>query len=139
MNQYDAEKHCTAKGSRMPTAREFVQMSQSMGARGIRETAHKNLNTDDPKVQAEIKAMEVDTFYAIYTKNDQDELVVDFYFSFSDYKRPEGDLGNFWFWSSSVHPYYPDSTVAYLFGGQYGGIASNLRSIDAAVRCVAQR
>ena len=137
MNQYDAERTCREQGTRLPTARELAVYSQSLGARGIRETAHPGVVTSDTTVRAEIEQMDRDGYYPIYVANSSGQRAVDFYFNYSGYQRPAGDLGNLWFWSSSVHPDY--SNVAYVLYGYYGFIDGDDRSsgyVSSAVRCV---
>ena len=84
MNQYDAVSYCANQGMHLPSARELAQLSASLGAAGISET---------PK-----------GYYLVSAKN-ADGKVDNFYFNYSGYKRPQGDLGNNWFWSSSVSSY----------------------------------
>ena len=135
MNQYDAERTCREQGTRLPTARELAVYSQSLGARGIRETAHPGVVMSDTTVRAEIEQMDRDGYYPIYVANSSGQSSVDFYFNYSGYQRPAGDLGNLWFWSSSVHTYLG----AYGLSGKNGLIGPVNRSYvsDAsAERCV---
>jgi hypothetical protein len=121
----------------LPTARELAVYSQSLGARGIRETAHPGVVTSDTTVRAEIEQMDRDGYYPIYVANSSGQRAVDFYFNSSGYQRPAGDLGNLWFWSSSVHPVFSDS--AYNVNGVNGVFGLDLRSPysdGSAVRCV---
>ena len=137
MNQYDAERTCREQGTRLPTARELAVYSQSLGARGIRETAHPGVVMSDTTVRAEIEQMDRDGYYPIYVANSSGQRAVDFYFNYSGYQRPAGDLGNLWFWSSSVHPVY--SNDAYNLNGHNGHLYYGYRSyvgVDSAVRCV---
>jgi len=139
MNQYDADKYCKSIGSRLPTARELALYSQSLGARGILETSYSGIDSASSKVQTEITQMDKEGYYPIYTKNSAEKTVVDFYFNYSGYQRPAGDLGNYSFWSSSVHPY--SSNFAYYLYGYDGVIYFDYRSYDDlnAVRCVRSR
>ena len=139
MNQYDADKYCKSIGSRLPTARELALYSQSLGARGILETSYSGIDSASSKVQTEITQMDKEGYYPIYTKNSAEKTVVDFYLNYSGYQRPAGDFGNYWFWSSLVHPYY--SYNAYDLDGYNGGIGNYNRSNDdlIAVRCVRSR
>jgi hypothetical protein len=137
MNQYDAERTCREQGTRLPTARELAVYSQSLGARGIRETAHPGVVTSDTTVRAEIEQMDRDGYYPIYVANSSGQRAVDFYFNYSGYQRPAGALGNLWFLSSSVHPGDPND--AYSLVGGNGVIYYDVRSgvyVDSAVRCV---
>jgi hypothetical protein len=137
MNQYDAERTCREQGTRLPTARELAVYSQSLGARGIRETAHPGVVTWDTTVRAEIEQMDRDGYYPIYVANSSGQRAVDFYFNYSGYQRPAGDLGNLWFWSSSVRPVA--SNYADVLNGSNGYVDYVNRSYgndNFAVRCV---
>ena len=137
MSQFDAERTCRELGARLPTARELAVYSQSLGARGIRETTHPGVVTTDSTVSAEIEQMDRDGYYPISVANSSGRRAVDFYFNNSGYQRPAGDLGNYWFWSSSVHPDYSNS--AYLLNGFHGYVDYYSRSYASAygaVRCV---
>lgn len=138
MNQYDADQYCRSRGSRLPTVRELALVSQSLGARGIRETAHAGVVRTEAAVQAEITQMSAAGYYPIYTMNGSNQPSVDFYFNYTGYQRPAGDLGSHFFWSSSVHPYY-SSNAYYLYGGNGVIFSAGFRSyydVDSAVRCV---
>lgn len=138
MNQYDAEKYCLNLGSRLPTIRELAEESQKRGAKGILETAYPGVSANAPAVEVEREQMINDGYREIFTKNIADESVVDFYFNFSGYQRPAGDLGRYWYWSSSVHP-DGDSLYAYLFVGAIGVIFNYDRLVSndgSTVRCV---
>lgn len=63
-----------------------------------------------------------------------DKTKDEFYFNYTGYQRPAGDLGNNRFWSSSVSS--DSSGYAYLFNGIYGFVAYELRDFNFAVRCV---
>lgn len=142
MNQYNAEKHCKAKGSRLPTVREYAQLSQLMGARGIRESAYKNLIGDlieTAKVSNEIDAMEADGFHTIYTRNNR-YRVLEFYFDHSGYRyrRPKDDDVDEWgwgFWTSSVTGV---SSEFYAFDGYHGDFVRDYRRYYHSIRCMAR-
>lgn len=137
MSQYDAERTCREQGTRLPTARELAVYSQSLGARGIRETAHPGVVTSDTTVRAEIEQMDRAGYYPIYVANSSGQIAVDFYHDTLGYQRPAGDLRNLWFWSSSVRPVY--SGYAYGLSGLNGGLYYYYRSHyddDNAVRCM---
>ena len=117
MNQADAINYCTSQGQHLPSARELAQLAQSLGAAGISETAK-------------------DGYHPVSAKN-ADGKADTFYFRYAGYNRPAGDLGNNWFWSSSVLSGYS----AYAFGlyGDSGGVGvvdrDNRASSLHAVRC----
>ena len=137
MNQYDADKYCQAQGTRLPTIREMAAYSQSLGAKGILETAYPGVYYAFLKVDEEIKRMNTNGYDAIYTSNSAGETTVDFYFNYSGYQRPSGDLGNYAFWSSSVVPHA--SSDVYGLVGASGDLYFYDRSQnynDNAVRCV---
>ena len=118
MNQYDADSYCRNQGQRLPTARELALYSQSLGAQGISETKKDG--------------------YYLVKGSDSAGIPDNFYFSSKGYQRPSGDLGSFWFWSSSVHPDFSDN--AYVLYGDNGGIDGDRGGFDInAVRCVRSR
>jgi hypothetical protein len=135
MNHPDAVKYCEKDGKRLPTVREQALLSQSMGSKGLKETTFADIKTSDAKVSAEITQMNKDGYYAFYKKNQAGETVVDFYFNYNGYKKPTGDLGENYFWSSSVHPVY--SSYAYELFGCGGYIYYGYDY--GAVRCVRSR
>lgn len=137
MSQDNAESRCANHGLKLPTARELALYSQSLGALGVCETAYPGRRVDpDSSVWTEIRKMGEDGYYPIYAKNASGGLVVDFYFSARGYKRPQGDRGDYWFWSSTAHP-YDDRYVGYVFHG-FGGDIGYLHAANygnGAVRC----
>ena len=131
MDQADAISYCacdsdharkdlgctTAPNSNhLPSARELAQLAQSMGAAGISETAKDGY---DP-----VNAVNADG------KNDS------FYFNYSGYQQPAGDLGNNWFWSSSVVSNNSDrSGNAFFLYGDNGVVGNYPRGHHYSVRC----
>ena len=120
VSQYEAERICADEGMRLPTARELALVAQSLGAQGISETKKDG--------------------YYLVKGSDSAGNPDHFYFSYEGYKRPAGDLGSRWFWSSSVHADYSD--YAYLLDGYNGDFYYDYRSYDylnVAVHCVRSR
>ena len=105
MSQADAIKYCASNGQHLPSARELAQLATSMGATGISETAK-------------------DGYHQVNAKN-ADGKVDSFYFSYAGYKRPSGNLGNHWFWSSSVD--LSDPKVELVFSGDNGDVGVDPR------------
>ena len=123
VDQFEAEKLCLDKGMRLPTARELA----------LDAIARKALPS------SAISETKKDGYYLV-KGTDSAGNPDHFYFSPKGYKRPAGDLGNKWFWSSSVHP--DDSLDAYVLNGFNGYIYYGDRSDDYyvyAVRCVQSR
>lgn len=121
MNQFDAMSYCASRGMHLPSARELAQLAASRGAAGISETAKNG-------------------YYPVSAIN-ADGKVDDFYVSYAGYNSPSGDLGNNWFWSSSVFSFSPYE--AYVFNGSHGphsdggNFGNHSRySVNFAVRCV---
>jgi hypothetical protein len=104
MNQSDAINYCASQGLHLPSIRELAQLSQSMGAAGISQTAK-------------------DGYYHVNAKN-ADGKADSFYFRYAGYNRPAGDLGDIWFWSSSVDLYDPD--FGFILYGYDGAIESTM-------------
>jgi len=138
--QYAADSYCKSIKSRLPTLRELALYAQTLGAKGIRETHFKNVDMSKPQVQAEIKQMEGLKYDAIY-KGFGEKIVVDFYYSHKGYLHPEGDLGRYLYFSSTIGP--ESSSFAFLLNGYSGDIHDEFRD-DAtdhkynyhAIRCV---
>lgn len=122
MNQHDAMKACPA-GTHLPTIRELAKESQARGAIGILEVNQGN-SDGVPTGYYKISA--------INPNGQKDE----FYFNCEGYKRPNGDLGNNWFWSSSLHSNYSD--FGYLLNGGSGfvGYGDSPDNNNPAVLCV---
>lgn len=110
------------QGTHLPTIRELSEESQAKGAKGILELSQVNAD-QIPKGYQKISAINPD--------GRKDE----FYFNPEGQKRPLGDLGHYWFWSSSRASEYQ----GYEMHGS-GGITtyySNYASPGVAVRCLA--
>ncbi len=118
MTQSDAMSYCANQGMHLPSARELAELSASLGAAGISET---------PKAG-----------YYLVSAINADGKSDKFYFSYAGYKRPAGDLGNNWFWSSSVDS--SNSDYAYYLYGINGFVdVFFLDHNKLAVRCVDDR
>lgn len=116
---------CEAAGKgHLPTAREFMEYSQTRGAKGILEA-----NQVDPyKVPAGYN------FISVINPNGQKD---EFYFNSTGYQRPEGDLGWKWFWSSSIPSIFDPIKYAASFISSDGVINYVGRDDDSdAVRCM---
>jgi len=116
-------------GTHLPTIRELAKKGQALGAKGILEV---NQVTPDSVL--------FDGYYKISAINPNGEKD-EFYYSNAGYKRPDGDLGNNNFWSSSVDSNYSDR--AFVFDG-FGGTANgtgvrDYNFDDTAVLCFAGR
>ena len=120
MNQADAIKDCSQHGMHLPSIHELAKIGQDLGAKGILELSQ----VESGKVP--------DGYYKISAVN-PDGTKEEFYFNYDGYKRPEGDLGNNWFWSSSVNSDYSFSGY-YLYGNS--GYVYHYRSYYNAARCV---
>ncbi len=136
INYYAASRHCEAKGSRLPTAREYAQLSRSMGAKGIKETAHESKNWD------EVIAMRKENFTPIWALDNQDKVWVDFYFNSSGYELPEDHPRNGWgksyaLWTSSVNPQSVNTNM-YIFYENRGTLTYTYPhdTRGMAVRCM---
>ncbi len=135
MNYQDALDHCTRQEMRLPSARELAELSQSLGAKGIKETIFPNTKVND-EVRAERTQNLSQGYYAIYSTNAKGEQTIDFYFSESGYQKPSNELGEFWFWSSSHIS--TNKNVVYGLSGSEGFLGFG--SLDPtyvyfAVRC----
>lgn len=118
MKRSDAVQYCANLEAHLPSARELAQLSMSLGAKGIVDTCHS-----------------VQDCYEIGSIQNTDGSEDKFYFSFSGYQRPAGELGNNWFWSSSVTRFNP--YIAFVLDGRPGYIeTADGINYRLAVRCV---
>ena len=121
MNQTDAIQACSKHGMHLPTIRELAKISQALGSKGILELSQ----VESGKVP--------DGYFKISAVN-PDGTKDEFYFNNDGYKRPEGDLGSNWFWSSSVYSYY--SYYGCYLSGNSGYVGYYYRDDSDAARCV---
>ncbi len=120
MSQSDAVHYCASQGAHLPSARELAQLSTSLGAKGIVDGCG---STD------------ISCYSVKATNTDGNEDRFDF--SSAGYRRPEGELGSNWFWSSSTHPRI--SAFAFFLNGSDGDVVYIYRNGLYAVRCVSLR
>lgn len=120
MDQADAIHYCANQGAHLPSARELAQLSMSLGAKGIVDACDRS----DKKC------------YSVKATN-ADGSSDNFNFSYAGYQRPAGELGNNWFWSSSVFSNF--SGFAFVLNGYYGDVVYDVRYVNFAVRCVSGR
>lgn len=133
-----AIEQCASIGTRLPSARELAQLSQDLGAAGIRETAYANIDSENEEVVREININEAQGFYPILQRLADGGARVDFYFRAHGYKPREDLVPNLTrrlYWSSSLDATFDDS--AYIFDGALGAVRFELfRWVYASVRCV---
>lgn len=118
MTKSNAVEYCKSKGAHLPSARELAQFPRSLGAWGI--SGYRCGSTEQ-------------TCYLVSDIQNADGSKDEFYYSYSEYSRPDNDLGHNWFWSSSVNS--KNSSYAIGLSGYYGQI-TYLRFIKNAVLCV---
>ena len=111
--------HCEAKGegARLPTPREYAELSEQMGAQGLSET----------------KIVEYGSYRPVYGYDSEGNKDL-FYFSHIGYRPPEGDSGRHVLWTSSGHQLDPG--FAYLFYSGIGSIRPSSADFYEAFRCV---
>ena len=140
MDWQAATQYCTQVHQRLPSAREYAELSISLGAKGIRESAYKGV--DYGENEAVFKALKEETknnqregyslsvIKATSVNETKNSLELDFYFCSAGYQRPAGDLGLFGFWSSTK------GYDSYIFNGLTGGIETDYELRWNAVRCI---
>ncbi len=129
MNQADAIKACAKHGMHLPAIRKLVELNQAAGLE-IRKSIE--CTYDDHLIRG----------FRNESGVTPDGKYDHFCISNRNYTRPSGDLGNYWFWSSSVNPQYPFLGVA--FEGDHGFVVDldtrvtngKRHFYDLAVRCV---
>lgn len=87
MSDQEAYYHCLSLNAHLPTVRELALYAQSLGAAGI-------------------AAERLDNSYGFINAKNADRYRQDddFYYSNEGYQRPNGELGDISFWSSSENP-----------------------------------
>lgn len=115
----DAIQYCSDQGAHLPSARELAQLSMSLGARGIVDSCGSDSECYPVKA------------------NNADGSSDSFNFSYARYQRPAGDLGDSWYWSSSVYPGFLGG--AFHLSGRHGFLDAFNRFRKYAVRCVSGR
>lgn len=97
-----ASDYCKSIGSRLPTIREFAELSAASGARGIIESAYPYIPVTSPLVEDEIAKYRQQRIGVVYAANTADTNVVDFYFDDTGYTRTSRNIEDTrWIWSSS--------------------------------------
>ena len=114
MTQLKAIEYCKSQHEHLPSAKDLAKLSGDRVSETPKEGYH------------EIDVRNADGKPAI------------FYVSRASYQRPAGDLGNNWFWSSSVDSSYSDYAFV-LNGGDGGDVVNGNRDYYNAVRCVRGR
>lgn len=133
--QEAATQYCASIGSRLPTAREFAEYAQSLGAVGVRETKYPEMDSESGEVRAEIIQNGSERYYAIYKKNKDGAFAVDFYYNPIGYEYPLDPPRQVRFWTSSTNP--RDPIWADIFEGYTGLITDAPKaSKDFFVACV---
>lgn len=118
MNQTSAVDYCDKKGLRLPTVRELAKLAASFGAQ-FSETSKSG-------------------FERIHTV-EQNGTNDTFYFIRDGYKAPSGDLGSYFFWSSSAHPDLGSLENVYGLEGDTGYLFPIWKEADeGAVRCIVE-
>ncbi|MBN19672.1 MAG: hypothetical protein CL678_00185 [Bdellovibrionaceae bacterium] len=136
----DAKEFCKNRGMLLPFIRDYAEYAQTRGAKMI-ETKYPNTAFSDAKVIKEYSELPPH-FYAIYKKNSEGTIVINFYYSTKNYNRPLGDLGNDEFWTSSSRPKEISGYLSdYIFLGKSGDINSVSKNNEnltyqKSVRCL---
>lgn len=129
MTQMEAVTYCNAQGMHLPNAKELAQLATYFGSQGI-------LEVDDigPGKKYESESDAIAAGYYKFHPIDENP----FYFNDNGYKRPAGDLGQNWFWSSSIGSWYYDyffaldGSAGHLYFSKFG----NDQTRQHSVRCV---
>lgn len=125
----NAANECAKKGMRLPTALEQALEAEKYGGK-ILEVQKYEAGKIPP-------GFDKDRFHLIYSYNPDEKWDI-FYYSSEHYKRPDGDLGNYWTWSLSLGR-YGDGGHKVDFSGRYGVFAED--NVDygsdyTSARCV---
>jgi hypothetical protein len=118
MNQEEGIAYCASIGQHLPTVREYTQWATAQGAKGILETQFKGIAYTDPAVLKERDQNGKNGFFVIYRQNPDGKMVVDHYFNRTGYRKPDGELGMFWYWTASQFPV--NSGLVFVFDAPAG-------------------
>ena len=100
----------SGQGARLPTLREFAELSKSLGSKGYLTDSEYDLERQG-RFAVNVRKVSV--------KN-PDGTIDSFNFSHHGYQRPSGGFGEHGYWSSSVHPTNPN--FAFYFSGKTGEV-----------------
>lgn len=109
----EAVRYCSQQGGRLPTGREFSILSINHGAAGIIERSQIKNEKEEAKI--------LKKGYILIIQRELNGSIDEFYFSSVGYKRPQGDLGKYSFWSSSLTSDLLD--MAKVYSGEIGIVA----------------
>ena len=120
ITQNDAEAICDSLGARLPTSLELAQEAVKYGSVLKKPNAEGKCDPEDGE------------FFDLVSNENGPY----FCYSYVNYVRPEGDLGYYWVWSSSLAP-RADGYAYLLHGlnGDYGYISRSKGFKNTAVRC----
>ncbi len=142
MTYEEAANYCQNNQMRIPTAREFAELSQSLGAKGIRETKYPGVAYDDSRLTNEFyqSSLYQEHFKRIFKQSLSGLIEVDFYYSDSGYDfNSKESWENLWIWTSSVHPsiyYKPIPDLMKTWQSSIGNFVWARQSEPHAVRCI---
>lgn len=130
-----AEKRCEKQGLRLPTFRDYAEYAISFGAK-IRESGHKGVNSNDPKVAPEIIQNMQDGFElqtARLSENGRD--VIDYYYSNKGYTRPAEEMEESCFWTTTPALDFGSWSFS-VFCNRDGKKSTASQNASLAVRCI---
>ena len=118
----------------LPTIRQLAEYAQNDGLE-IRETEFPGVFYGSPQVREEWERLGKLGFTAVHKRNISGHRTVDFYFSAHGYRRPDGDLGGYEFWSSSDTT-WTAARYVYRLNGITGELDEGFNGDSGAVRCM---
>ena len=123
-NYNNAVDQCSSQGKRLPTVREWANLSVAFGAKGILEVSEFR--------QKKAAGENVDDFELIGSRTMDNSKADWFYFSDKGYKRPIGRLGQkyTWFWTLSnladnSKAFLQSPDIKFTFSSRTGVISSD--------------
>jgi len=120
-SQRDAIRACPV-GTHLPSAREFANDAHARGARGTAEMPHTGFDQAPAGY---------DTIWSSTLQGQRD----DFYFNSKGYHRPQGDLGKYCFWTSSLAHF--EIFRGYCFNGKNAYFVTLHTGVNfLPVRCI---
>ena len=106
MSRPEATRYCRDYGG-LPTSRQLIQLSNTLGPAAFRETAFPGVPArDNPAVGEEMRQMFAAGYSVVWADDTRPGLaaIVDFYYNISGYQFPGGDVGRHFFFSALASP-----------------------------------
>lgn len=119
MTQDKAIDYCISQENHLPSATELVQLSVSLGSRGLVDSCSGETDATCRQIATNFLNRKSDIIYHSYSN--------------AGYKQPIGELGNHRIWSCTLDGRY---LIPVRFDGADGRVYHSSSDMPSAVRCV---